>query len=588
MFIPPNDKYLIKQLIGLLKPYKKKVLVILVCIIISSIATMIMPMLGKKIMDDGLIGKNFKTVVSTVTLCFLIIIFQQLLELLETKYFAYINSMLPYTLNNKAFKHLMNLKLQYFNNTNFSQTMNNISIDISNVSKIADKGMFYIITEIFKMIGGTIGLLIIDWRLTIIVFLFLPIRYILVKSLSKKRRTSFEEYMKYNEDYSAWYGDTIRGIKEIKLWNLERVQISIFTKKQRNIIKTNIKLLFVDKINEISESIILQIIINALYILGAHLIIQNSITVGELFAFITYSVYVTTPISSILNIGYALSGILPAAKRLFNFLGMETESNLTDCKTINLDATSIKGAITFENVCFSYLKREKTLTNINFTLNKGEKLAIIGHNGSGKSTLLNLLLRFYEPQKGRILLDNMDISKIKLKDFRKLISVVSQDLYLFNTSIKDNITLFSKKNESKMYKAANSSGALDFISELPLKFDTVVGQDGSNLSGGEKQKIAVARAFARDSKIIVFDEATSNFDNESEALLNKLLLTNFKDKTVIIITHKVNILKEMDKILLLHKGRIVDIGTHDELLNRNTLYRDMISINDITRNEDII
>lgn len=278
-----------------------------------------------------------------------------------------------------------------------------------------------------------------------------------------------------------------------------------------------------------------------------------------------------------MNIGYSFASVLPSAKRYFEFMDMECEDDFKN-KSERLNENEVLGSIEFKNVEFSYNDKETVLKNINFKINAGEKVAIIGNNGSGKSTIINLILRFLTPTSGQILLDGKDINFLKLKDYRSLISVVSQDVYLFNSTIKENIKLNSKKNDEDMYSAVRKSGAYNFIEEMSNQYESVVGQRGGKLSGGERQKIAMARAFIRDSKILILDEATANYDIESEQQVNNLIKENYKDKTIIVITHKPDILAKVDKVIVVNDGLVEDVGSSLELYKRNKFYREMINI----------
>ncbi|EPR07707.1 ABC transporter ATP-binding protein [Ruminiclostridium papyrosolvens] len=569
MLFSKDTNNILKRILKLLRPYIKKISIIFVCIIASAGISMLFPLLSKQVMDRGLLKSNFGIVVKFSLFTFALVLIDQAIGLLETKYFSYLNSMFQYSLQKAAFKHLLKLKLQYFNSTNFSEIMGNIGMDVGNISRICDKGTFIIVSQIFRIIGGLVGLLLIDWKLTIVVIFVVPIRYFTVKFLAKKRKSMFKEFLEYNREYSSWYGDTITGIKEIKLLGIDRIKIGEFIKKQKNIVKMNIKLAFLDKFNEYSESIVFQGINCMLYILGAYIVFQNGVTIGGLFAFLTYSAYVIGPISAILNIGYNFSNIIPSAKRYFEFIDMETETEEKTKNLVRLDASKIKGKIKFSNVRFSYREDEQILNNINLEINPGEKIAIIGANGSGKSTFINLLLRFYKPDNGKIELDGTDVSSINLKDYRSLISVVSQDLYLFDTSIEGNISIGLKKDEANIKRAAKRSGAYEFIKDMPLKYKSEVGRNGSKLSGGQRQKIAVARAFAREAKILILDEATANYDVESEMYLNQLLTRDFNDKTVLIISHKPDILTKVDRILVVDNGSIHQFDNYNDFLVMN-------------------
>ncbi|HOM03453.1 MAG TPA: ABC transporter ATP-binding protein [Acetivibrio sp.] len=572
MRVRQEDKRTLQRLIKLFKPYKKNIIIIFICMLSSAVVNTLVPIISKRIVDDGLIQNNFNLLIKLVALSLLLVLIDQGIGFIETRYRVLISSIMPYELSKRAFKQTMKLKLGYFNNTNSAAIMNNINMDVGNISKIANSNLFFIVSQVFKMIGGIVGLFIIDWKLTLVVLAVLPVKYKLVKLLAKQRQKLFSEYMEANSDYSEWYGDTVAGVREVKLLGIDRLKTGEFIKKQRRLIKVDIKMNVLDKLNELSESVLFEIITGLLYILGAYMILKANFTVGGLMAFITYSVYVTTPISAILNIGYTFSDVIPSAKRFFEFLDTDREKELG--KTfLDLPFESLK----FENVSFQYSEENKVLKGISFEIKKGEKVAVIGSNGAGKTTLINLLLRFLEPDGGRILIDDIDIAHIRLREYRQMISVVSQNAYLFNTTVRENIIPFSKNNDIKLRMIAKKSRIEDLIEELPQKYDTFVGSNGANLSGGQRQKIAMARAIAKESKILVLDEATSNYDIESEMEMADLIVNQLEDKTVLMVTHKLPILKALDKIVFIEDGKVAALGKHEELYQNNKVYRDIIN-----------
>lgn len=586
MKVEQEDKEILRRLLHLFKPYIKNIVIITFCLLLSAGLNTLVPLISKRIVDDGLIKNDFNLLIKLVLMSFLVVVVDQGIGFIETRYRVLVSSKMPYELTKKAFKQTMKLNMRYFNNTNYAEIMNNINMDVRNISRIADTSLFMIAAQLFKMIGGVVGLCIVDWKLTIVVLAVIPVKYKTVKMLAKKRQKIFRELMEANSDYYSWYGDTISGVKEVKLLGLENSKIGEFIKKQRRLIKIDIRMNILDKVNVMTESFLFEIITGLLYILGAYLILKVDFTVGGLMAFITYSVYVIMPISSVLNIGYSFSDIVPSAKRFFKFLDMEQEE-VRERSLKRIAPNCIEGSLKFENIFFKYNEDRKILKGVSFEILKGEKVAIIGPNGSGKTTLINLFLRFLKPDSGRILIDNNEIEEFRLKDYRQLISVVSQEAYLFNTTIKKNILPFHKKCDEKLSEMAKESKLDGFIEKLPGKYDTVVGSNGSNLSGGQRQKVAMARAFAREAKIMVLDEATSNYDMESEHDVMDMVINRMQEKTVLIITHKLPVLKVVDRIIFIENGEVADIGKHDELYVRNKVYK--ATIDSFNRNmaEDI-
>ena len=556
-----SNKEAVRRLLLLLGKYKKTIVVIVGCLLVSTGLNLCVPLISRRIMDDGFIGGNKKLLIELVLVSMVIYTINSLIDLIKEKKRVDISAKIQYFLSEQSFSHLMKLRVNYFNNTNYAETLNNINMDINQMTSVADSSVFFVITQAFSMTGGIIGLFIIDFRMTILVLLFIPIKCVVMKYFAKKQKQIMDEFIKKNQKYAKWFGDTVGGVREVKLFNILDRKHEEFDQNQKDIIEKQKQMNMLGQWNTITDSLMVQFLSTLLYILGANLVFDLQLSVGSVFAFITYSSYVTGPISAILNIGYLLSGIIPSTKRYYAFMDLEEETDNGETAALCPDDLKL------QQVSFAYEKEKYVLKDVDILFAKGSKTAIIGRNGSGKTTIINLLTRMYEPTSGKIMLGTEDISELPLPEYRNMVSVVSQQIYLFNDTIRNNICLYKRVDDVIVEEACKDSGLEDFIKEVSL--DYVVGQNGAMLSGGQKQKIALARALIHDKPIVIFDEATSNTDAYSEQQINGLLDTKLKEKTVIVITHKKEILNIVDQIVVLKEGVVIDNGTYDELVGKN-------------------
>ncbi len=565
-----DNKEAVKKLLLLLNRYRKTIVVIVCCLFISTGLNLCVPLISRRIMDDGFIGGDKKLLIELVLASMAIYTVNSFIDIVKEKKRVDISAKIQYFLSEQSFSHLMKLRVSYFNNTNYAETLNNINTDINQMTSIADSSVFFVVTQAFSMTGGIIGLFIIDFKMTILVLLFIPIKCIVMKYFAKKQKQIMDDFIVKNQKYARWFGDTVGGVREVKLFNVLDKKHEEFVLNQNEIIKKQKQMNMLGQWNMIIDSIMVQFLTTLLYILGANLVFDLQLSVGSVFAFITYSAYVTGPISAILNIGYLLSGIIPSTKRYYAFMDLEEETD--NGKNVEPYLNDLK----MEQVSFAYEKDKDILKDVDILFAKGSKTAIIGRNGSGKTTIINLLTRMYEPTRGKILLGAENISELSLSAYRSIVSVVSQQIYLFNDTIRNNICLYKQVEDTMIEAACQDSGLGDFIKEVSL--DYVVGQNGAMLSGGQKQKIALARALIHDKPIIIFDEATSNTDAYSEQQINGLLNTKLKEKTVIVITHKKEILSKVDQIVVLKEGMVIDTGRYGELIGKDDELKVMLEV----------
>ncbi|MCI9127852.1 MAG: ABC transporter ATP-binding protein [Eubacterium sp.] len=553
------EKDIIHKLKYLLYGHRRKIFIIFGCLLISTGLNLCIPFISKGIMDEGFIGGNKNILLYLVLCSFAIYMVISALNIIKEKVRVEIAAKVQYSLWNQAYEHLMRMKVNYFDDRNAAEIFNNLSVDIANMVSIADESVFFVVTQAFSMVGGVIGLFILDYRMTVLVLLFIPVKAVAMKYFAKYRKKVMDEFILDSEKYSSWFGDTVGGVKEVKLFGILDNKHKEFDEKQRVVISKQKKMNMLSQWNSAADEVLVHLLATLIYIAGSNMVFNMHLSVGSIFAFITYSSYVTGPISAILNIGYLLSGIIPSTKRYYMFMELDEENS---SQKITISPQS--GDIELKNISFAYEDEKPVLDSVSITFPKGSKTVIIGRNGSGKTTIINLLTRLYEPQNGQILLNGTNIADIPLQAYREMISIVSQQIYLFNDTIRNNICLYKQVDDGMLMAVCEDSGLGEFVSEVSL--DYVVGQNGAMLSGGQKQKIAMARALVHDKPIVIFDEATSNTDVYSEQQINGLLHTRLKDKTVIVITHKREILREVDQIVVIQAGRVMDAGQYDRLI----------------------
>lgn len=550
-----NDKGVLIRLFSELKPFKKSILIAFVYFFCISFVAFLKPLIIKHITDDGLLSKKIKIVIVFSCIYFLLSCIEEFTEVYQTKTFVRIQNKLKYGLYERSFIKLTKLKQSYFSDKNSADIINILTTDVNIIGIIADKSILFLFTYSLRIISGLLGLFYIDWHLALLVLGCVPIKYIIVKVFAKKKRKTVEAYIESYQEFDGWLGDAINGIREIKLWNLLTHKITEFRKKQEVILKTNEQQCMLETYNSLADSLLQMMLTSTVYILGGILIIQSKLSLGDITAFLTYTAYVIAPISLLFNIKMIFSGVVPSAIRYYEFQDLEEEAEGGASIHKEMGFQSLE----FQNVSFAYGDRI-VLNGIGFSIKKGEKIAIIGENGSGKTTIINLMLRLLEPTGGHITLnDSIDIDDFKISDYRSIYSVVSQDPYLFQNSIYENIALYQDFDKADFSKICFQCRLNDWISRLDAKEQTFVGRNGTTVSGGEKQKIAVARALLRDSEVIILDEATSSFDSESDRLVHQMILEEFADKTVVCITHHQEHLKYMDRIYQIENQKIQEV-----------------------------
>ena len=467
----------------------------------------------------------------------------------------------------------INADTEYIENRHSGKYISNINFDVNQITGMLSTSFLNFFKDGLTLVGLLVVMFIQNWILSLIALIMIPLASITAKRLGKRMAKVATEAQERSGDLSKYLIDLFKNHKIIKIFQRENFEYERSEKFVNELKEKSIKiatiLIRATPIMEVLTGTMIAILI---YYSGK-MIISGQLSINNFFSFLAAMMLSYQPVKSLATINIGVGQGLSAAKRILPIIDIQNKINKNENeKKLNL----INGIITFNNVNFNYLSNEdnKVLKNINFEISGGKMTALVGHSGSGKSTLLNLIPRIYDSTSGDIFIDGQSIKKVNLDSLRKEISIVDQNTTLFDDTVYNNIK-YAKPDtsEEEIYKAAELSMCLDFVNNLEKKFETIIGENGVKLSGGEKQRLSIARAFLKNSKIILLDEATSSLDSDTEDKIQKALNILTSNKTTVVIAHRLSTILNSDKIYVMDKGAVVDSGKHEELLKDSEIYK---------------
>lgn len=558
-----------KFIYNIYSPFKCKIIIIIVLLILISIISLAIPLCNRELMDRGLIISNYNNVLLFSILLFLIVTFICILNIIIENIRISIFKGVDENLQNTMFEKFLNIQINFFKKEDKFSSLSKVFEDINNIKTMTDASIFSSVAQLFSIIGGLCGLLMINLKMSFIIIIIICLKYFIVKHTVNRRKELQIEYLNSSWKLHSFLGESIEAITCIRLFGLSNIKKTEYKKRISKILNTESNIARNSLINTSTEQIISQLMVTTIYIVGSRLVFNIDLTIGSLTSFIVYSTIVVNPISAFINIWHHFVGIAPSISRFQDFLNNAEENN-----TGTLLGKHGCHTISFCDVSYKFNENSQyVLKNINFDIFPNEKVAIIGHNGCGKSTLINLLLRFYQPTDGEILIDNNNISFFDINYYRGLFSTALQDTHLFNSSIEDNIKLGMDIENHYFKHVLYSTNLEDFYNSVNNYYK--IGDNGAFLSGGQQQKVALSRMLAHKRDIYVIDESTSNLDTITKSRIIGLINTILKDNIVIVITHSPTILKEVNKIILLKDGEISSIGNHEFLIQTSEYYNSL-------------
>ena len=565
------DTSLFRRLMRYTRPYKFTFVFVLLAAILLSAFSTLNPYLLKITVDDYITLKDYDGMLVLIAMMGGVLLMEVIFQFSFIYYANWLGQQVVFDLRTQLFRKLIGFKMTFFDKSAVGRLVTRAVNDIETIAGIFSQGLFMIIADLLKMLIVVVVMLSVSWKLSLIVFAVLPLILFATRKFQKAMKFAFDDVRSQVANLNSFVQERISGMKIVQLFVREQHEYRAFQAINERHKKAWLKTVWYNSIffpiAELSTSITIGLLV---WYGGLQVVAQsNGITLGAIFLFIQLSQMLFRPLRQIADKFNTLQMGMVAVQRVFGV--MDTDSHIQD--TGSIEASLLKGRLEFQNVEFAYKSDEPVLKNISFEVAPGETVAIVGATGAGKTTIINLLGRFYDIQKGSIKIDSADIKKFTLTSLRSNIAIVLQDVFLFADSIYNNITLWDPNiTEEMVIEAAKKIGVHDFIMNLPDQYHYNVKERGAMLSGGQRQLIAFLRAYVSKPALLVLDEATSSVDTDAERLIQNATEQVTKDKTAIVIAHRLVTVQRADKIIVLDKGNIVEMGTHKQLLRKKDGY----------------
>lgn len=571
----------------LMNHYLGKYKIALIIVLVFAIGSTIFTIVGPKILGNatteifnGLVSKlsggsgiDFGKIGQIAITLLSLYIISALFSFIQGFTMTNVSQKLTYQLRNDIAKKISRLPMKYFDTKTHGEVLSIITNDIDTLSMNLDQSITQIITSICTIIGILIMMFSISWQMTLISLIILPIAGILVKNIVGKSQKYFQKQQAYLANVNGQVEEIYGGLNIVKAFNGEEKVVKEFERANRELYHSGWKSQFLSGLMFPVMNFISNVGYVGVAVAGGYLAINGTITVGNIQSFIQYNKQFTQPINQIAQISAMLQSMIAATERIFEFLEQPEEK---DTHKGDIDIANLKGNVTFEHVKFGYDSETTIINDFNSEIHEGQKIAIVGPTGAGKTTMVKLLMRFYDVKDGAILVDGHNIKDFDRGELRKMFGMVLQDTWLFGGTVKDNIK-YGKEDaaDSEVIEAAKAAHVHHFIKTLPQGYHSMINEESSNISAGQKQLLTIARVILADPKILILDEATSSIDTRTEIQIQSAMDNLMKGRTSFIIAHRLSTIKNADLILVMNHGDIVEQGTHEDLLAKDGFYAEL-------------
>jgi subfamily B ATP-binding cassette protein MsbA len=565
----------LRRIFRLARPYRVRLAAALLLTVLGSVVALVVP-LGLRELVDAVFQDANRALLDRLTLALVVLFVVRAAASFGGSYLlGWTGERVVADLRKRVYRHLHRQSLRFFSNNRTGDLTSRLTNDVGSVRSAVTNALSDLLNQSLSLLGSVVLMVVLNWRLSLIIFLVVPAVTGFAVYFGRKIRALSRDIQDRLADTTAVAEEALAAIRVVKAFARSDYEVGRYDEAVEGLFDESTYRVLVSSLFSATVGLLFFGALVAIFWYGGIEVLAGRLTTGDLVAFVFYAFTIARSVGGLSRLYSTFNSAAGATERLFELL--ETEPDVRDAP----DATAlppVDGRVRFEDVTFAYEAGRPVLHDLSVDVAPGETVALVGPSGAGKSTFVSLIPRFYDPQAGRITVDGHDLRAVTLRSLREQIAAVSQEVHLFNTTIRDNIRYGRlDASDEAVVEAARAANAHDFITDLPNGYDAAVGERGVKLSGGQRQRVAVARALLRDARLLLLDEATSSLDSASEALVQEALERLMEGRTTFIIAHRLSTVQGADRILVLDDGRIVQTGTHEALVQRDGLYRDLAS-----------